>query len=389
MENFRFQEYRDNLAKEILKEPDKSKRLEILANAKSTEEYQEAKRLKQQAFALKHEKKAETERLLQYAQEHYKEYAVFDSDMVTLINTIGENREKFESEVLPNTSDELIDIVIAFTEGNRDEEIVALLKQANFDYERLLACEKDEQTKARGLLEAILKAQSYDEAVEQNRDNEIDFSGFENDPDIPDAKEFVSKVFGAELLQKCLVSKVKYTPDRVNVNINGTDYLLPVDVYKEWEAVMPEIKNKKFRAESFVLWNTDPNFSKKFIPTPIYFYSFCGERPEQLDYLVQVPAEQKMRQYKLGTITHEVAHHVYDYLMDTDKRTGWRGLVDKTQAITEYAKSYAEHKLKYDEFFTEAVRLKTTAPDYLETNFPEIDKFLTDNFPSIKNEDKK
>lgn len=384
MENFEFQKYRDNLAKERRQEPDKEKRREILASAKLTEEYQEAKRLKQEAFAVKQEKKAETERLLQYAQKHYEEYAAFDPDTVALINAIGENREKFENEVLPNASDELIDKVIAFIEGTRDEEIVSLLKRADFDYESLLAGEGDEQTKARALLEAILKAQSYTEAVEQNRNTEIDFSGFENDPDIPDVKEFVYRVFGAELLQKCLISKVKYAPHRVNVQISGTDYMLPVDVYVEWGKVMPEVKNRKFRAESFVLWNTDPNFSKKFIPTPIHFFSFYGEQPEQLDYLAHVPAEQKMRQYKLGTITHEVAHHVYEYLMDVDKRTQWRELVDRTQAITDYAKSYTEHKLKYDEFFTEAVRLKTTTPDYLKTNFPESDQFLTDNFPDIK-----
>lgn len=384
MKNFEFQKYRDNLAKEIRQEPDKEKRREILASAKSTEEYQEAKRLKQEAFAVKQEKKSETERLLQYAQEHYEEYAAFDPDAVALINAIGENREKFENEVLPNASDELIDKVIAFSEGVRDEEIIALLKRANFDYENLLASKQDKQTKARALLEAILKAQSYDEAVEQNQGVEIDFSGFENDPDIPDAKEFVYRVFGADLLQKCLVSKVKYASDRVNVQINDTDYMLPVDVYQQCKTSMPEVENRKFRAESFVLWNTDPNFSKKFIPTPIHFYSFYGEQPEQLDYLAHVPAEQKMRQYKLGTITHEVGHHVYDYLMDTDKRAQWRELVDRTQAITAYAKSYAEHKLKYDEFFTEAVRLKTTASDYLKMNFPEIDQFLTGNFPDIK-----
>ncbi|TSC79290.1 MAG: hypothetical protein G01um101429_525 [Parcubacteria group bacterium Gr01-1014_29] len=384
MEIFEFQKYRDTLAKEIRQEPDKEKRREIFANAKLTEEYHEAKRLKQETFTAKEESKVQTERLLQYAQEHYEEYTAFDPDTVALLNVIGENREKFENEVLPNVSDELIDKIIAFTEGNRDEQIVALLKRANFDYEALLAGEGNEQTKVRALLEAVLKAQSYDEAVEQNKVVEIDFSGFENDPDIPDAKEFVYRVFGAELLQKCLISKVKYAPDRANVQINGADYMLPVDVYAEWEKVMPEVKNRKFRAESFVLWNTDPNFSKKFIPTPVHFYSFHGEQPEQLDYLSHISAEQKMRQYKLGTITHEVAHHVYDYLIDADKRTQWRELVDRTQTITAYAKSYAEHKLKYNEFFTEAVRLKTTTPDYLKTNFPKIDQFLTDNFPDIK-----
>lgn len=155
--------------------------------------------------------------------------------------------------------------------------------------------------------------------------------------------------------------------------------MLPIDVYTEWEKQMPEVKNRKFRAESFVLWNTDLNFSKKFISTPIYFYSFHGEEPEKLDYLGHISAEKKMRQYKLGTIAHEVAHHIYDYLMDADKRKEWKALVDQTSVITEYANSYAEHKLKYDEFFTEAIRLKATAGDYLKMNFPDIDKFLTDN----------
>lgn len=384
MENFEFQKYRDNLAKEIRREPDKEKRREILAIAKLTEEYQEAKRLKQEVFAVKREKKVETERLLRYVQEHHLEhYAVFDPDLLELLGSIDKNREKFENEILPNASDELIDKVVAFIKGNRDEQIVVLLKRANFDYETLLASEGDEQAKARVLLEVILKAQTYDEAVEQNRDAEIIFSGFENDPDIPNVRKFVYRVFGAELLRKCLISKVKYVPERVNVLIKGIDYMLPVDVYKEWETVMPEVKNRRFRAESFVSWNTNLNFSKKFIPTPIHFYSFHGEQPERLDYLVNVPAEQKMRQYKIGTITHEVAHHIYGYLMDADKRTQWRELVDGTQAITAYAKSYTEHKLKYEEFFAEAVRLKTTASDYLKTNFPEIDRFLADNFPDI------
>ncbi len=46
MENFESQKYRDDLAKEIKQEPDKEKRREILMTAQSTEEYQEAKRLR-------------------------------------------------------------------------------------------------------------------------------------------------------------------------------------------------------------------------------------------------------------------------------------------------------------------------------------------------------
>lgn len=48
MENFETQKYRDGLAKEIKQEPDKEKRREILATAKSTEEYQKFERFKRE-----------------------------------------------------------------------------------------------------------------------------------------------------------------------------------------------------------------------------------------------------------------------------------------------------------------------------------------------------
>ena len=48
MKNVESQKYRNDLAKEIRQEPDKKKRKEILATAKSTEEYQEAEKLKRQ-----------------------------------------------------------------------------------------------------------------------------------------------------------------------------------------------------------------------------------------------------------------------------------------------------------------------------------------------------
>lgn len=336
------------------------------------------------------EKIADTMELLsQYAREHYGQYTDFPPDTLDLINKIGENREKFENETFPNASSELVGQVEGFIRGALDEEIIALLKRLNFDYQGLLDSEEDEETKVRVLLEAVLKAQSYDKAVEQNRDNEVGFFGFEDDPDISDAKEFIYGAFGNELLQKCLVSNIEYQSDIVNVQIDGTDYWLPIDVYKQWEQAMPQVKQRKFRAESFVKWNTDPNFSKKFIPTPINFYSFHGEQPETLDYLANVPNERKMRIYKLGTITHEIAHHAYDYLMDADKRVQWQRLVDDSQPITTYAESYTEGRLKYDEFFAEAVRLKTTVPDYLKTNFSEINQFLNDNFPSIQYGDQK
>ncbi|MDP3729482.1 MAG: hypothetical protein Q8R26_01865 [bacterium] len=48
MENFESQKYRDDLAEEIKQEPNKEKRREVLSTAKLSEEYQEAKRLREQ-----------------------------------------------------------------------------------------------------------------------------------------------------------------------------------------------------------------------------------------------------------------------------------------------------------------------------------------------------
>jgi hypothetical protein len=331
------------------------------------------------------ESSEETEHILQYAKEHYGEYKAFNNSEVTnLLNIVNKNRREFESNILPNVSNELVDKITGFVEGDGNKQIIAFLKQTNFDYETLLSNKESKETKRKTILEAVLKAQSYEEAVRQNQNIEIDFLDFDNDPDISDAKKFVYKVFDRELLRKCLISKIEYISDKINVQINNTDYILPVDVYAEWKKIISEVKNKKFRAENFTSFNTDLNLSKKFITTPIYLYSFYDEQPEQLDYLSNIPTEQKMRQYKIGTITHEIAHHIYNYLMDADKRIQWEELVNATQAITEYAKIYTENEFKYDEFFAEAVRLKTTTPDYLKINFPKVEKFLTDNFPGIK-----
>ena len=47
MGNFESQKYRDDLAEEIKQEPSKEKRREILSTAKLTEEYREAKKLRE------------------------------------------------------------------------------------------------------------------------------------------------------------------------------------------------------------------------------------------------------------------------------------------------------------------------------------------------------
>lgn len=164
MEQSDAQQYKENLAKQIRNEPDRALRRSILENAKTTQEYKDAKTLKRQEFVEK-DTSTVTIDLSKYAQEHYGPYAVYDPEMSELLATIVDNRRKFQSEVLPKVSDEQIDSIFAFIDGNEDEGIRRLLKRANFPYEDVLTSDDDDGVKAGKLLEAVLKAQSYDEAV--------------------------------------------------------------------------------------------------------------------------------------------------------------------------------------------------------------------------------
>lgn len=287
-------------------------------------------------------------------------------------------------ELLPNAPIDLVNRIKGVVAGGQDDELRALLGRSSFGLEVLQSDTSDDQ-KAGILLEAVVKAQSYDEAVEKNRGKEIEFVGFEDDPDVVGTKDFIYEAFGKELLEECLIAQVKYTPNIVNVQIDRMDYMLPVEVYKGLEEQVPEVKSHKFRAESYPKWNTDPNFSKKFIALPINLYSFYGETPNGLTYLADAPKASILRLYKLGTVAHEVAHHIYEYMLVADIKTSWVKVVEQTGAITAYARSYDNHELKYEEAFGEAIRLQVTMSGYLKTNFPLVADFLENNLPTIAN----
>ena len=152
---------------------------------------------------------------------------------------------------------------------------------------------------------------------------------------------------------------------------------------------MPEIERFRYRGINFTSWNTDFNFSKKYINTPIYIYSFHQENKklDSFKYLENVPEQDKMKLYKLGTVSHEIAHHIYDYAMDAKKKKEWQDLSDKLlkqgKSITDYANEYSGKDLMYDEIFSEAVKIKTINPDYLKENFPEMNDFLNNNLLEI------
>ncbi|QQS61326.1 MAG: hypothetical protein IPN70_00105 [Candidatus Moraniibacteriota bacterium] len=387
MENLDFQKYRYELSQELRKESNKEKRKEIWEQERMTEGYQRGKELRREYRNEKEEKNLFMENLSQYAQEHYKEYAVRDIDLENLVQKIAFHREEFENEILPNVSEKQIEEAISFFEGDENTKINFLKERPYCNFEKIYDQYESKNAQIYALLETFLKAQSYDKALVENEDKEIEFLGIDSDPDTKDLKNFLFDSFGEKLLKKCLLSKIQYFSETVNIQIKGIDYILPVDSYIEWEAKMPEIKERKFRAESFVFWNTDQEFSKKFIPTPIRLYSFYGEDPNRFEYLSIFSEKEKMKQYKLGTVAHEVAHHIYEYLVLKNDRKKWEDLVEDSEYITEYAGMYKDDTIKYDEFFAEAVRLHVTSPEYLKRKFPRIEEYIFSVLESLKNDE--
>lgn len=99
MEKNNYQEYRDNLAKEIRQEPDREERKSILAEAKITEEYQEAKRLKREAIVEKRENEDKTEDLLRYVQDNNLDRydrSIVDSDLKKLFAIYQADMEDYK-----------------------------------------------------------------------------------------------------------------------------------------------------------------------------------------------------------------------------------------------------------------------------------------------------
>ncbi|MDP3710181.1 MAG: hypothetical protein Q8R29_00450 [bacterium] len=335
-------------------------------------------------FVNLEEVEAWDENLSRYAKEHYKKYAS-DKHTPKLLKEIQADREDFEDRIAPKISSKILSRALDFLGGRKtDMEWENLLKQANFDFEELRKSPDEASEKANELISVVVKQQTYDQAIQWYKNIGFELSGFGKDDDFAGLRGHVLDIFGKEIIDKCLISKINCFPDRINVSVGGLDYFLPPDLYKEWESKMPQVKEHTYRAESCATFNTDHKFSKKFVRTPINIYSFYAEEVVDARYLQEIPEPERKKVYKIGTVFHEIAHHIYGYMMDADKRVEWKNIVDRSGIITDYSNLYVSHKRKYEEAFTESIRLKTTTPRYLIDNFPEIDKFIKINFPDIK-----
>lgn len=129
----------------------------------------------------------------------------------------------------------------------------------------------------------------------------------------------------------------------------------------------------------------------------IQLRSFGVEQPADFDYLAATGLESEddqMRAYILGTIAHEVAHRYEDQVErkifeEYKQILGEEVAQVRPKFVSDYVVKHSEmygsdEQLLLKEDFAESVRLYTTNPDYLRTNYPRRFAFIEENFPFIK-----
>lgn len=280
--------------------------------------------------------------------------------------------------------------------GGNDDEIQNIFNRRGFNFikvrESIMAQKgASEKNKLNKLVfeinKVIVKDNSFFEAVEKQSSKGLILKGFDSDKDFHKIEKTLANVFSKKILDECLISEIDYHPEIVYIRVDGTDFWLTLEKYQEWKKVMPDIRDYKFRAESFSSWN---KINYRFTAFPIFMYSFIDEDLSQFNYLEGLPDDEKIKIYKIGTVAHEIGHSIYSNLMDTNMLKEWKELIDeRSHPLTAYSDKYASgtfgSSISHGEEFAEAIRLKTTRPEFLEKDFPEIFNFIESKFSEIKN----
>lgn len=129
----------------------------------------------------------------------------------------------------------------------------------------------------------------------------------------------------------------------------------------------------------------------------IILLSFGVEKSTDFDYLQSISLqseEDKMKAYILGTIGHEIGHHLFSILEQTTTEQ-YNDIVGseinplREKYVTDYVLRHAViYKNKPEnvrsEDLAEAVRISTLNPSYLQKNYPRRMDFIQKNFPYIK-----
>lgn len=253
-------------------------------------------------------------------------------------------------------------------------------------------------------------SRDYEEALENVQPAEILIYG-----KYPYAQEtlenFICEKFPGDIIERVLISSLVFHFDRVNVqlpekNVLGLqkgEYYVPEEVFTQTCNLLSEEEQALlcldvYRGESFGTWYMNNHTEGHFFPMPIIIFNQNHDEVNKallkksslsqvgVDYLDALPQDVRREQYILGTISHEIAHNMYAYLIfGTELEKKWKDLVDEYGNVTSYAEKYFKKRgtLDYDENFAESMRLYTTQPAYLRAHYPKYHDFIAQYFPEI------
>jgi len=245
--------------------------------------------------------------------------------------------------------------------------------------------------------------------------------GFEETQDarIPNAtiREFLKAAFTLEALRKARIGRIekddRYLMIRARKRDKDTEEgneLLKRGLV-QWDGgfLLAENREAYLQSAMFLEGVNDPSRLKhtfKIRATAgdssgfhkIQLRSFDFEKPTNFDYLADTGLESdedKMRAYILGTISHEVAHR-YAHQLERRIFEEYQQIVNEEVASQARPKFVSDYVVKHSEMygsdeqlllredFAETVRIYTTNPGYLRTNYPKRFAFIGKNFPFIK-----
>lgn len=309
------------------------------------------------------------------------------------VNRVAQLQQSWAPD-FQNFLNEIADAKSGDTEDSQEhtdsyERVSELLNRRGIDLEEFITRDvqgKDADAQHETLLWLVLKDDSYEHPYYMT---EAEFVGFEKDSDFANLSENINKCFTPELLQKCFISRVKYHPEFVLAIDNFYPNYLTKKQYENQVAVDPTLSKRRIRAANVTSLQKDDRMTPVVVPTSINLYNFDYEDLSQYDYLEGKEESEKMPIFKFGTVSHEIAHNIYNNVLTLKDIKEFSKAVDEVgHGLTAYSRKYVDgthgQSVEYSEEFAEAIRLFITAPEYLETNYPKIALFIRKKFPEIK-----
>lgn len=252
----------------------------------------------------------------------------------------------------------------------------------------------DDDKKVDLLLELLYKYNSYVPAVNKQREfvrkEGVPLISESNDPVMELAVSQLSEIFNEELLAKSLTSEIQYYPDTVAIRHSYDHKELTRAAFSELiDNLSAEdahiLISKKIRALTCSVFNQD---SVEYQPLPILLFAFTSSDWHNVDHLNGLSEGEQEYRLKLGAISHEIAHSLFNYTLTRNDYDEWEVVASQYPPFTEYARKYESgvhaQQRDFNEEFAEAIRLAVTAPAYFEEHFPLAKDFVQRHFPQIK-----